>query len=200
MVQHKRHIKADWHSIKDDARFLKSWVEQPLITGAVKPSGKKLAKTMADFVDISLPGPIIELGPGTGPVTEALHERGVARERLVLVEYNRDFCTLLCNRFPGINVIQGDAYTLAETLRGVIREPAAAVVVSLPLFTQPLGRRMDLLAEAFALMHPGAPFILFTYAISPPIPKMSNEYSSASSGRVWRNLPPARVWVYRSGT
>ena len=32
-------------------------------------------------------GPIVELGPGTGPVTKALLERGVAPERLVLVEY-----------------------------------------------------------------------------------------------------------------
>ena len=45
-------------------------------------------------------GPVIELGPGTGPVTEALVEHGVHPSRLVLVEFNPTFCQLLRQRFP----------------------------------------------------------------------------------------------------
>ncbi len=44
-------------------------------------------------------GLIVELGPGTGPVTQALIETGVAPERLVLVEYDAGFCRLLRQRF-----------------------------------------------------------------------------------------------------
>jgi phosphatidylethanolamine/phosphatidyl-N-methylethanolamine N-methyltransferase len=185
--------------IGDDARFLKSWVEHPLVTGAVKPSGRALARTMAGYVDPALSGMVVELGPGTGPVTEALLRRGIAPERLVLVEFNPDFCALLRQRFPGVNVIQGDAYGLGETLRGVVRAPAAGVVSSLPLFTKPLPQREGLLEDAFSLMHPGAPFIQFTYAVVPPIPKDGGNYTAKPSGRVWWNLPPARVWVYRRG-
>ena len=43
---------------------------------------------MAEQVDPRRPGPVIELGPGTGAVTEALIERGMSTERLVLVEFN----------------------------------------------------------------------------------------------------------------
>ena len=68
--------------------FLRSWLERPLLTGAVTPSGKMLARTMASYVDPRMPGPVIELGPGTGPVTDALIRRGVAQDRLVLVEFN----------------------------------------------------------------------------------------------------------------
>ena len=68
--------------------------------GAVTPSGKILARTMASFVDPRIPGPVIELGPGTGPVTDALIRRGVAQDRLVLIEYNPEFCQLLKRRFP----------------------------------------------------------------------------------------------------
>lgn len=186
-------------AMRDDARFLKSWVEKPLITGAVTPSGRALARTMAAYVDPSRTGPVVELGPGTGPVTEALLKRGLAPDRLVLVEFNPDFCKLLRLRFPGVTVIQGDAYGLGETLRGVIQEPAAGVVSSLPLFTRPLPQRMGLLEDAFSLMHAGAPFVQFTYAVVPPIPKESGEYTAERSGRVWWNLPPARVWVYRRG-
>jgi phosphatidylethanolamine/phosphatidyl-N-methylethanolamine N-methyltransferase len=183
---------------EDEARFLRSWLERPLVTGAVTPSGKLLARTMASYVDPRVPGPVIELGPGTGPVTSALVRRGVAQDRLVLVEYNREFCKLLHRKFPKATIVQGDAYDLAETLRDVMGDPAAATVSSLPLFNKPLDKRLELLDEAQALMRPGAPFVQFTYAVVPPIPTQSSDYSASASNRVWLNLPPARVWVYRT--
>ncbi|MDJ1158913.1 phospholipid methyltransferase [Chelatococcus sp. SYSU_G07232] len=186
--------------IEDEARFLKSWVERPLVTGAVTPSGRMLARTMASYIDPTKPGPVIELGPGTGPVTEAIVRRGVDPHRLVLVEFNPDFCKLLHRRFPAATIVHGDAYGLGKTLRGVVHEEAAAVVSSLPLFTRPLPQRLTLLEAAFDLMHAGAPFIQFTYAVVPPIPKNATRYAVSASNRVWWNLPPARVWVYRRHT
>ncbi len=182
---------------EDEARFLRSWLERPLVTGAVTPSGKMLARTMASYVDPRLTGPVIELGPGTGPVTEALIRRGVAQDRLVLVEFNPAFCKLLKRRFPQATIVQGDAYDIRETLAGVLKEPAAATVSSLPLFTKPIDQRLDLLTAAHAMMHGNAPFIQFTYAVVPPIPARSKDYTARGSNRVWLNLPPARVWVYR---
>jgi phosphatidylethanolamine/phosphatidyl-N-methylethanolamine N-methyltransferase len=180
----------------DEARFLKSWFDKPLITGAVSPSGKALARMMARYVDPETPGPVIELGPGTGPVTEALIARGVAEERLVLVEFNPDFCRLLKKRFPKARVIEGDAYGLGATLRD-IKTPAAAVVSSLPLFTRPERQRLSLLDDAFALMGSQCPFIQFTYATVSPMPLKGGRFQAAKSPRVWLNLPPARVWIYR---
>lgn len=183
--------------IEDEARFLKSWVERPLVTGAVTPSGRLLARTMASYIDPATSGPIIELGPGTGPVTEAIVRRGVDPHRLVLVEFNPDFCRLLQRRFPTATIVQGDAYGLAKTLQGVVSDPAAAVVSSLPLFTKPLPQRQALLEAAFELMQASCPFVQFTYAVVPPIPKSPGRYAVTASNRVWWNLPPARVWVYR---
>jgi phosphatidylethanolamine/phosphatidyl-N-methylethanolamine N-methyltransferase len=152
---------------------------------------------MASYVDPRMPGPVIELGPGTGPVTEALIRRGIAQDRLVLVEYSPDFCQLLRRKFPKATIIQGDAYDLEDTLDGVLAEPAAATVSSLPLFTKPMETRLELLHAAQALMHPNAPFVQFTYAVVPPIPARSRKYTARASNRIWLNLPPARVWVYR---
>ena len=70
----------------DEVHFIRSWLEKPLSTGAVLPSGKALARTMARYVDPNVTGPVIELGPGTGAVTEALVEQGIEPSRLVLVE------------------------------------------------------------------------------------------------------------------
>jgi phosphatidylethanolamine/phosphatidyl-N-methylethanolamine N-methyltransferase len=184
-------------NIDDEARFLKSWVERPLVTGAVTPSGKMLARTMASYLDPDMPGPVIELGPGTGPVTEAIIRRGIAPERLILVEFNPDFCKLLKARFPAATVIEGDAYGLADTVSGLIQGKAAGIVSSLPLFTKPLPQRLRLLDDALSLCHASAPFVQFTYAVVPPIPKDKGDYVAQASNRVWLNLPPARVWTYR---
>jgi phosphatidylethanolamine/phosphatidyl-N-methylethanolamine N-methyltransferase len=180
--------------LDDEVRFIRSWLEKPLAIGAVTPSGRVLARAMARYVDPRAPGPVIELGPGTGPVTEALIARGVPQERLVLVEFNPTFCQLLKARFPKATVVQGDAYGMLRRHTG---EPAAAVVSGLPLFTKPLRSRVRLLRDAYEAMRPGAPFVQFTYAVVPPIPKSLAGGRVEASDRIWLNLPPARVWVYR---
>ena len=183
--------------IDDEFRFFRTWIENPLSVGAVTPSGKALARTMADYVDPHSDGPIIELGPGTGPVTEALVARGIDPARLVLVEFDPTFCRLLRKRYPEATVVQGDAYRLRLLLTSVLRQPAAAVVSGLPLFTKPLRMRLRLLQEAFGLMAGGAPFVQFTYAAYSPIPRRLERVKSEASERIWTNIPPARVWVYR---
>jgi phosphatidylethanolamine/phosphatidyl-N-methylethanolamine N-methyltransferase len=184
--------------LDDEVRFIRSWLEKPLSIGAVTPSGRVLARTMARYVDPQAPGPVIELGPGTGPVTEALVERGVDPSRLVLVEFNPVFCRLLRSRYPEATVVQGDAYRLKRLLETLLRQPASAVVSGLPLLTKPFKTRLRLVHDAFALMQPDAPFIQFTYSMTtPPVPKGLARVETEASERIWMNLPPARVWVYR---
>jgi len=194
-VAEKKGLRLD-----DEVRFIRSWLEKPLSIGAVTPSGRFLARTMARYVDIDIPGPVIELGPGTGPVTEALVEGGVDPARLVLVEFNPVFCRLLRSRYPQATVLQGDAYSLKRLLETQLKEPAAAVVSGLPLLTKPVKTRLRLINDAFALLQREAPFIQFTYSMTtPPIPKGLSGVRTEASERIWMNLPPARVWIYRKG-
>ena len=153
-----------------------------------------------------LHGPVIELGPGTGPVTEALVKQGIDPARLVLVEFNPDFCRLLRSRYPQATVVQGDAYRLRRLLETYVDEPAAAIVSGLPLVTKPLRTRLRLISDAMTLLAPGAPFVQFTYAMVPPIPK---ELSGVAGGSFRADLDepaagarvglsrPLMVWCHR---
>ncbi|MEH6951901.1 rRNA adenine N-6-methyltransferase family protein [Nitrobacter sp. NHB1] len=185
--------------LDDEVRFLRSWIEKPLHMGAVMPSGRILARTMAQYVDVGSTDPVVELGPGTGAITNALIEHGVDQKRLVLVEYDPGFCALLRDRYPQATVVQGDAYTLRDSLWNVLSKRASAVVSGLPLVTKPMLTRLKLIRDAFAALAPGAPFVQFTYSVVPPIPKSLPGISTEASERIWMNLPPARVWVYRRG-
>jgi phosphatidylethanolamine/phosphatidyl-N-methylethanolamine N-methyltransferase len=185
--------------LDDEVRFLRSWIEKPLHMGAVMPSGRVLARTMAQYVDANSSGPVVELGPGTGAITNALIEHGIDQKRLVLVEYNPGFCALLRDRYPQATVVQGDAYTLRDSLWNALSVPASAIVSGLPLVTKPMLTRLKLIRDAFLALAPGAPFVQFTYSVAPPIPKSLPGVSTQASERIWMNLPPARVWVYRKG-
>jgi phosphatidylethanolamine/phosphatidyl-N-methylethanolamine N-methyltransferase len=183
--------------LDDEVKFIRSWIEKPISTGAVMPSSRVLARAMARYVDPESNGPVIELGPGTGPVTQALVRQGIDPARLVLVEFNPDFCRLLRARYPAATVVQGDAYRLRRLLDGYVDERAAAVVSGLPLVTKPLRTRLRLISDAMTLLATGAPFVQFTYAMVPPIPKGLSGVRAEASELIWMNLPPARVWVYR---
>jgi phosphatidylethanolamine/phosphatidyl-N-methylethanolamine N-methyltransferase len=183
--------------LDDEVQFIRSWIEKPLSTGAVMPSSRALARAMARYVDPQAAGPVIELGPGTGPVTQALVKQGIDPARLILVEFNPDFCRLLRSRYPQATVVQGDAYRLRRLLETYVDEPAAAIVSGLPLVTKPLRTRLRLISDAMTLLATGAPFVQFTYAMLPPIPKELSGVRAEASELIWMNLPPARVWVYR---
>ena len=186
-------------TLGDGAHFFRSLMATPRLTGAVAPSGRPLARAIAKAVGQVRCGLVVELGPGTGPVTRALLERGLDRRRLVLVEYDPRFCRMLESRFEPATVIQGDAYDLRRTLAPLVDQRIAAVVSSLPLLNQPPHRREKLIADAFDLMGPEGVFVQFTYGLLSPIPRDAcvGRYAAHGGAPIWRNLPPARVWTYR---
>ena len=102
--------------LADNLRFLRALVTRPKNIGAIVPSSRALARAIAAQIDPVRPGPVLELGPGTGVVTEALLERGLAGERLTLVEYDAEMAACLARRFRAVEVIEGDAFDLGRTL------------------------------------------------------------------------------------
>ena len=184
----------------DAARFFRAWMDRPMQMGAIAPSGQALAAAVAGQIDETVDGLVIELGPGTGAVTDALIQHGITQERLVLIEFNDYFCDLMRERYPAARIIHGDAYHLARCLEGLGLPLASAVVSGLPLYSKPVKERISLLREAFGYMERGAPFIQFTYAVTSPIPRSTPGVISNGSAPVWLNLPPARIWTYRDAT
>ena len=73
-----------------------------------------------------------------------------------------------------------------------------AVVSSLPLFTKPDQKREAVIGGSLGRMKPGAPFIQFSYALTLPVKPERIGAELETSPWVKKNLPPARVLVYRS--
>ncbi|MCA1300512.1 class I SAM-dependent methyltransferase [Stappia indica] len=192
-----RKVRGFTAKMADEIRFIRSWAENPLTTGAVSPSGPDLTRRMAAYIEAERPGQVLEIGPGTGVVTHSILERGIGPERVIALEYNDNFCRLLRRRYPDMQVVEGDAYRLRETLADVPAGSLASIVSSMPLFSRPKEERRSLLFQAFELLQPGAPFIQFSYAMVAPIALEPGVFTVERSGWILKNLPPARVWVYR---
>lgn len=181
----------------DTLTFLKNLRRRPRNTGAILPSGPILGKAIAGQINLSLEGPILELGPGTGVFTKALLDRGVAPERLLLIEFNADFVRHLRKRFPGVTVVHGSAFELAKVLaeRGISK--VAGIVSGLPLLNFPEDMRLSFIHQCMEALVEGGVLAQFTYAQRAPIAAPKGVHVGLAK-RVWLNMPPATVWVYHN--
>jgi phosphatidylethanolamine/phosphatidyl-N-methylethanolamine N-methyltransferase len=187
---------ANTNAAVEQLQFLKGLIARPKNVGAIAPSSPALAKAIARQIDLSIPGAVLELGPGTGVVTEAIIERGIAPDRITAIEYDPDFTAMVKRRFPNVNVVQGDAFDFIRTLGLKDDDRFAAIISGLPLLNHPPERRQILIESALARLKPGAPYIQFSYGMNPPIAAPAGT-TVKRAALILMNLPPARVWVYR---
>ncbi len=171
--------------------FAREFVKNPRHTGAVCPSSVYLARQMAALVPDG-EGKVIELGPGSGPMTQALLQRGIEPDDLILVERTDSFAQHLRQRFPGLNIIHGDACGLSQLLSG-IEVPIRAIVSSLPLRSMPSSVVRQISQEINQISQPGTRYIQFTYHLHDNKLPFIGPFSGSECHIVWRNFPPARV-------
>ena len=182
-----------------NVQFLSAWFRNPRQAGALLPSGASLAQAMAAPVDPGR-GLVIELGVGTGAITRALIARGVRPEQLILVEKDPALFGEMERRFPGVVALQGDAAHLGRLLSHAGAGRPGTLVSSLPLLSMRRRQRLRVLIQMFSSLGVGGVLVQFTYSPLPPIPDVlavALGVAGTRVARVFSNLPPAAVWVYR---
>ena len=140
---------------------------------------------------------VLEVGPGTGVITKAILDRGVAPENLYSVEFSQDFAAHVRRLFPKVNVIQGDAFNLNETLGDKRDLVFDAVVSGVPLLNFPVPQRIAYLEDLLSRIPLGRPVVQLTYGPRSPIPPGRGSYTVEHFDFVMRNIPPTRLWIYR---
>lgn len=174
--------------------FLFEFAASPASIGAIWPSSKQLARQMARPVPDAHGGTVIEIGAGTGVVTQALLDHGVTSQRLCVIERAPGFARHLRQRFPLLNIIQGDAARLAESL--VDSSQVTTIVSSLPLRSLPPNVVEEIVAQWRELLPPGGRLIQFTYALMSKNELLEDGFLECKSHIIWTNLPPAKVTVF----
>ncbi len=174
------------------ALFLVSAVLRPATVGALLPSSRHLATAMADACGGARQ--LVELGAGTGAITEALC-RQHPDVPTIAVEMDPRLAHLLGRRFPAIDIRIAAAHRVLHDLR----DAAGAVVLvsSLPFRSMPRRWRLSSsqAIEQFLLAEPARRLVQFTYQPRAPFDLLhQHALQWRRLGVVWRNAPPAWVW------
>ncbi len=175
--------------------FFRSWLRDPFHVASITPSSRWLARLMA--TDVGAGARVVELGAGTGTLTDAIVERGVRQEDLYLVEQHAMFCDVLRQRFPVSKVVQADAAALTDSL-GSLLGTVDYVISGLPIVWFNRNKKTKILQEAFALLRPSGRYQQFTYLGPPPVGARLRDALGLRAtllGVSPLNLPPA--FVYR---
>ncbi|TPK34844.1 phospholipid methyltransferase [Mesorhizobium sp. B2-5-4] len=179
----------------DALSFLVAWTVAPFRVGSVTPSSSSLAALMTRNIGPET-GPVLELGPGTGPFTRALLSRGVKEEDLTLIESDADFAALLKRRFPAARIFEMDAVGLRH-LSLFHRPVIGAAVSGLPFRLISPRRTLAILEGVFANLRPDGALYQFTLGRRCPfdqslLDRLDLEVTRV--GHTFRNFPPATVY------
>ncbi|GAA3365371.1 class I SAM-dependent methyltransferase [Saccharopolyspora gregorii] len=185
--------------------FVTRAVRQPGTVGAVLPTSEHVARAVAEVVPAHGTPTVLELGPGTGALSGALHERLPAGADHFAVEIDSEMVRYLAATKPWLELIEGDAGHLGDLLRTANRSQVDAVISSIPWTLLPADKQRELLAEVAKALTPGGVFTTVTYvttlwrrntiAFTELLRETFEEVLPRST--VWRNVPPARVYVCR---
>lgn len=185
--------------------FLIAALRRPGQIGAVAPSSSRLAGVLASVVPRDGAPIVVELGPGSGAVSEAIAHRLPPGARHLAVEVDSELAAYLRAARPSMEVIEGDAVHLAELLaeRGV--HWVDAVVSGLPWALFGAATQEAILSQVARLLAPGGVFTTFAYLHGTVLARarhfremlrtMFDEVLVTST--VWRNVPPAFAYVCR---
>ncbi len=184
-------------ALKEGELFFRQWLRSPKSMGSVIPSSRYLAHAVADVVAWRPGQYIVELGGGTGAITQGLIDRGIPRDRLVVIELERALFEHLRLRLPGANVVQGDATKLHEILEQLGIDDVGTVISGLPMVGMPFEFQRAIIDQAFRVQRPGNFVLQYSYSPIVPIPARRLGIKAQLVRWVPLNFPPASVWLYR---
>ncbi|MCO1654451.1 methyltransferase domain-containing protein [Pseudonocardia sp. S2-4] len=180
-------------------------MRRPATMGAVAPSSERLGAVLASIVPSQGEPVVVELGPGTGAVSAVISRRLPAGGRHLAVELDPDMVAYLNRTRPELEVVQGNAAHLSALLaeRGVAR--VDAVICGLPWALFDDATQAELLGGISAAVGPTGAFTTFAYLHGMTLAAARRFRASLRhtfdevvvSATVWRNLPPAFVYVCR---
>lgn len=186
-------------ALADSGVFLRECIANPQGIGSITPSSPQLAAAMARWLPRDPESFVLELGPGTGAVTQGLIKQGLREEKLIAIEHNWKLAEMLREKFPRAQIVHGDAWQLDKILLGC-RQPVTsvgAVISSLPLLNFPLEQAEALAQKIRSALTPEGSWVQFSYHLGKKQLRGSSTFRLHDSKIVWLNLPSARVSVFQ---
>jgi len=180
-------------TIPNNLRFVANFLQHPLQNASLVPSSSSASKAMLDGIDFSAISTIVELGPGTGVFTKEILKHCRPDTKILLVELEESYITMLRAEFGERVVISNQSAHLLDAILAQHGIDKVDLIVSGLPFSLPTDITEKLFASIGRYTERGAIFRFFTY--NPPL--MKRVYKSLPIKQVsfvLKNIPP--MWVY----
>ena len=180
-----------------------NFLKNPRQVGACCPSSAALCNEITSFIDIEKASMVVELGPGTGVITETICHKIKPGAHLAAVELDSYMADNIEQRFSNITVFRGCASELDNMLNSRKFQQPEIVISGLPFAIFPDELQDKILNGVVRSLAPGGTFATFAYLQGVILPaglrfrrKLESLFPQvATSQIVWKNMPPA--FVYR---
>ncbi|MCH9632367.1 MAG: Ornithine lipid N-methyltransferase [Chlamydiae bacterium] len=172
--------------------FLKQFFKNFKHTGAICPSSKSLTSKMLKGIDFSKPLRIVELGPGTGCMTESILAQMHPDSELICIEINPTFCEQL-KKFETdkkFNLYQASALDFTSRLN---ERKIDYVISGLPLANFKKHEIKSIFQEIERALTPKGKYIQFQYTLKLKQLFKAN-FTKVSKSFTPFNMPPAFVF------
>lgn len=182
-------------------RFLMQFITHPKSVGAIAASSGALADHVSDAAGVSGARAVVEFGPGTGVITEAILARLRPDATFFALEINDEFVKTMRERFPNVVVHKDSAANTRTYLEQSGHSSCDCIVSGLPWAAFEEELQDSLLDAIMDVLEPGGGFATYMYLWSIMLPagrrfrrKLHERFAeSGVAAAVWRNLPPAIV-------
>jgi phospholipid N-methyltransferase len=167
--------------------FFRRFLTSPKSIGAVMPSSIQLARTMAETIK---PGDrVLEIGAGTGALTQSILERLSSPALLTSVEIDPELCREFSNNFPDVRLVTGDAEDILKASSGF-----DAIVSGIPFAVMEPAKRARMFSLIGERLNPGGRFVAFQYSLSSKT-ELERLFKDVRVKFAPINVPPAAVYV-----
>lgn len=186
--------------------FFQESMRSMRMTASIFPSSRSLASALVRTVDFRHARTVVELGPGTGPITREILKRLHPDAKLFALEINPTFIDHLRATCvdPRLNVVRGSATELQSLLAPHGIQSVDAVISSLPFTGMDQSTRIAILRQVGGCLAPHGAMTQCQYEIAKLRPGGFNEerflrgfFSHVGVRRVLLNLPPTLVFTCR---
>ena len=164
---------------------------------SIAPSSRATARAMLRGLEALSSGVVVELGAGTGAITSELLGNIGGSCETIIVERDHEFFNRLRERFPGTQIVEGDALDFDRLLDERNISQVDHVLCELPLNWLVPNQRDRLLNAVCRRLKPEGSFRQLSHAIWRPRPTLCRYFQDVSLQLVWRNLPPAGCFICR---
>ena len=192
--------------MKDNQEFLRATLKNPLGVGAIAPSSKALAKLMVEGISPSKESLVLELGVGTGAVTEAISEILPDPESYLGIEIDKRLAGLVQEKYPDLKILNADACSCTEVLKKMELGKVRYILSGIPFVSLPKDVCEKIFAQIDGFMEKGCLFRTFQYVhgfYTPPAKRlrdyMTERYGPMDKSKiVFKNVPPAFTLTWKS--